>query len=60
MLHFAKVCVCVILCVRVRASIYNVCVCVYFSFLSVQDAYTGYEFEARLNFKVHSALTSIR
>lgn len=25
-----------------------------------QDAYSGYEFEARLNFKVHSALNSIR
>ena len=26
----------------------------------IQDAYTGYEFEARLNFKVHSALNSLR
>jgi tetratricopeptide (TPR) repeat protein len=25
-----------------------------------KDAYTGYEFEARLNFKVHSALSSLR
>ena len=26
----------------------------------LQDAYGGYEFEARLNFKVHSALSSLR
>ena len=45
------VCVCVCVCVCECVFINNLC-------MHTQDGFSGYEFEARLNFKVHSALST--